>query len=79
MNKYQNICAIWKNKDKNGNTYLSMKIEKDLKAGEKINIFQNDKKGVESRPDFRAYEVLTEVDQMMSDEEVEKTNNDVPF
>lgn len=58
MPTYQNIVAVWKRKDKNGNTYLSMKVERDLKAGESINIFANDKKGVENRPDFRAYEKI---------------------
>lgn len=61
--KYQNIVAIWKRKDKNGNTYLSMKVERDLKAGESINIFANDKKGVENRPDFRAYEKIEDEDE----------------
>lgn len=62
MATYQNIVAIWKRKDKNGNTYLSMKVERDLKAGESINIFANDKKGVENRPDFRAYEKVEDED-----------------
>ena len=61
--QYQNIVAIWKRKDKNGNTYLSMKVERDLKAGESINIFANDKKGVENRPDFRAYEKVEDEDE----------------
>lgn len=63
MPTYQNIVAIWKRKDKNGNTYLSMKVERDLKAGESINIFANDKKGVENRPDFRAYEKIEDEDE----------------
>lgn len=66
MPTYQNIVAIWKRKDKNGNTYLSMKVERDLKAGESINIFANDKKGVENRPDFRAYEKIEDEDEGLS-------------
>lgn len=58
MPTYQNIVVIWKRKDKNGKTYLSMKVERDLKAGESLNIFQNEKNGVDTRPDFRAYEKI---------------------
>lgn len=63
MATYQNIVAIWKRKDKTGKTYLSMKVERDLKAGESLNIFQNDKNGVETRPDFRAYEKIEDEEE----------------
>lgn len=56
--KYQNIAAIWKKTDKNGQTYLSLKVESDLKAGDSVNLFKNEKQGNESRPDFRAYKKI---------------------
>lgn len=58
--KYQNIAACWKKKDKNGKTFLSVKAERDIKAGESFAMFANDKQGNEARPDFRAYERIEE-------------------
>ena len=88
--QYQNIVAVWKKKDKNGNAYLSMKVERDLKAGDSVNIFANDKKGVEKRPDFRAYEKIEDDVELPDElanpqkknkplEEQEHDTDDIPF
>ncbi len=81
MPKYQNIAAAWINETKQGNKYLSVKIEKDLKAGDKIALFKNDKGGVETRPDYRAYEKINEnlgeqAEEVFTSEDVA---NDIPF
>lgn len=60
MSKYQNIAAAWINTDKNGKKYISLKAERDIKAGESVNLFKNDKGGVDTRPDYRAYEKIEE-------------------
>jgi len=84
--KYQNIAVVWKKKDKNGKTFLSFKAEKDIKNGESINLFLNDKGDNPSRPDFRAYNRIEDesleqsVKQSLVEEPVEEVNpNDVPF
>ena len=78
MPTYQNIVAMWKNKDKNGNTYLSMVAERDIKKGEKINVFANDKGGNDARPDFRAYEKLDDEPQVSSNQ-ADDIASGVPF
>ena len=70
--KYQNIAAIWKKKDKNGKTYLSLKAEKNIKEGESFNLFENDKGDNPGRPDFRAYNKIEEEPQ-----EPEQTSDEV--
>lgn len=50
-----NDCAVWVKVNKKGEKYLSFKAERDIKAGESLSIFKNDKGGNEMRPDFRAY------------------------
>jgi len=60
MTKYINDCVMWEKKTKNGKTYFSWKAERDIKTGESINIFINNKNGVETRPDYRAYTIVTD-------------------
>jgi uncharacterized protein (DUF736 family) len=78
MTTYQNIAALWKKKDKNGKTYLSFKAEVDIKAGDSFSLFQNDKNGVESRPDFRAYKKIEETEEF-EDNQGEDIADDIPF
>lgn len=75
---YENIAAVWLKKDKNGKTYLSLKVERDLKAGESISLFRNDKGGNEKRPDFRAYERVTEA-KKVKEVLVDDVADDIPF
>jgi uncharacterized protein (DUF736 family) len=81
--KYQNIAACWKKKDKNGKTFLSVKAERDIKAGESFTMFANDKQGNEARPDFRAYEKIEEEEapaqKSRYSEEAEQVADDIPF
>jgi len=59
-NKWLNIGAAWKRKDKQGKEFLSIKLNKEkieqVKADEKgdfqVSMFPNDKKGNEKRPDY---------------------------
>lgn len=45
-------AAIWIKKTKKGDTYFSMKAERDIKEGEYLAFFKNNKDGVEKRPDY---------------------------
>ena len=74
--KYQNIAVAWIKKDKNGKSFLSVKVEKDLKAGDNFNLFSNDKGDNPARPDYRAYEKIEEEVEA----EVEEVDPDsIPF
>lgn len=57
MKTYKNIAAVWIRKDKNGQSFLSFKAERDIKEGESIALFKNDKGDNPKRPDYRAYTV----------------------
>ncbi len=50
-----NDAAVWVKATNKGDKYLSFKAERDIKAGESLSLFRNDKGGNEMRPDFRAY------------------------
>jgi len=78
MKKYINEAAIWKKKDKNGNTFLSFKAERDIKSGESLNLFANDKGDNPKRPDFRAYTVEEE-QETKPEISGEELADDVPF
>lgn len=60
--KYLNIAAVWLKKDKNDKTFLSFKAERDIKKGDSIALFRNDKGDNPARPDFRAYEKVEEAE-----------------
>lgn len=84
--KYVNNAVMWTRKDKNGKTYFGFKAERDIKSGETFNIFQNDKGGVETRPDYRSYEKVEDdyINKEQSGEHVgrdlaEEVANDLPF
>lgn len=68
---YKNDAAIWINKDKNGKSYISFKAERDIKEGESINLFKNDKGDNPKRPDYRAYTVEE------AEQDVQPTSEDV--
>lgn len=70
MPKYQNVLIAWKKQTKNGDTYLSVKAERDIKAGENINLFANDKGDNPNRPDYRAYEKVEEPQQEVNLDEI---------
>jgi hypothetical protein len=53
----KNACA-WVSKDKNGKPYISFKAERDIKEGESINLFKNDKGDNPARPDYRSFNVI---------------------
>lgn len=82
MKKYTNIAAVWLKKDKNDKTFLSFKAEKDIKAGDSIALFKNDKGDNQARPDFRAYTVEEENEDVAQDAmealAEEKTNGQEP-
>lgn len=75
--KYQNVAVVWLKKDKNGKTYLSFKAERDIKAGENIALFKNDKGGVETRPDYKAYEQVD--DDTVQTKEEEPSVDDIDW
>jgi uncharacterized protein (DUF736 family) len=77
--KYQDIAVAWIKKDRNGKGYLSVKVSKDLKAGESFNLFTNDKGGVDTRPDYRAYEKVEEAAEQVEGVSVQDINDDIPF
>lgn len=54
MTNWQNNGAIWIKTGKTGEKFLSFKASRDIKAGESLNFFKNDKKGVEKRPDYQS-------------------------
>ena len=71
MPTYKNIAVVWVNEDKNGNKYLAFKAEQDIKEGETVNLFKNDKGDNPARPDFRAYEKV--------EDDPESVASEVPF
>lgn len=75
MKKYNDIAVAWINKDKNGKSYLSVKAVRDIKKGESINLFKNDKGDNPKRPDYRAYEVEEQEEEVDS----EKVADTIPF
>lgn len=83
MKTYKNNAVIWLKKDKNGNTFLSFKAERDIKKGETINLFKNKKNGVNTRPDYKSYTILEDVEdikeELLSEVEVDVINDNVPF
>jgi uncharacterized protein (DUF736 family) len=58
--KYQDIAAVWIKKGKDGETYLSMKVSEAIPEGSHVSLYKNDKGGVPTRPDFRAYRKIEE-------------------
>jgi len=76
MKTYINHGVIWKKKDKNGNTFLSFKAERDIKEGEWLNLFANDKGDNPKRPDFKAYDVKEENE---SQEDLGDISGSIPF
>jgi hypothetical protein len=70
--KYSDNAAIWKKKDKNGKTFLSFKASRDIKEGESLAFFENNKDGVETRPDFKSYDKIEE-------DQSSQVSSDVPF
>ena len=49
-----NDAVVWIKTTKKGEKYISFKAERDIKAGESISLFKNNKTGVQTRPDYRA-------------------------
>ena len=78
MKTYTNNAVVWLKKDKNGKTFLSFKAERDIKEGESINLFKNDKGDNPKRPDYRSYEVEEEKEESQ-EFDTEKVASDVPF
>lgn len=76
MKKYINNAAVWIKKDKNGQNYISFKAERDIKEGESINLFKNDKQGNPMRPDYRSYDVKDDGEEIITSQSVA---DDVPF
>lgn len=56
--KYINNAVAWISKDKNDKPYISFKAERDIKEGESINLFKNNKGDNPKRPDYRSFEVV---------------------
>ena len=83
MKVYKNNAVVWLNKDKNGNAFLSFKAERDIKKGETLRLFKNKKGDVPSRPDYKSYTVTDDLEEkkeaLLSDEETESINDEVPF
>lgn len=46
------VGKCWKKKDKNGNTYLSARIDRTITAESIIFIFKNTDKNYDSSPDY---------------------------
>lgn len=78
MKKYINDAVVWIGKDKNGNKYISFKAERDIKKGESINLFKNDKGDNPKRPDYRAYTV-EETEQAEQSYQAEDVADQIPF
>lgn len=78
-----NDCAVWVKTTKKGDKFLSFKAERDIKAGESISIFKNDKQGNEMRPDFRAFHndesLPQESREMMSSADTKELADSIPF
>ena len=71
--------VVWIKKDKNGKSFISFKAERDIKEGENINLFKNDKGDNPKRPDYRSYDIVDDGNKMMDDETVQKITDDIPF
>lgn len=79
MPTYKNNAVVWIKKDKNGKSFISFKAERDIKEGENINLFKNDKGDNPKRPDYRSYDIVDDGNKMMDDETVQKITDDIPF
>ena len=83
MKKYTKNAVIWVKKDKNDKPFFSFKAERDIKSGESLNFFKNDKGDNPARPDYRSYstdeDTQVEDEIVMSSKETEAVANDVPF
>ena len=75
MKKYTNIAAIWVKETKTGDKYLSFKADRDIRAGENLSLFKNDKGDNPLRPDFRAYTVEELGDDVAQDAMEALANN----
>jgi len=71
---YTNNACAWVKKDKNGKPYISFKAERDIKSGENINLFKNDKGDNPARPDYRSFEVTddAEPESELTDSEMDE-------
>jgi len=76
--KYINNAVVWMKKDKNGKTFLSFKTERDIKDGESINLFKNDKGDNPARPDYRSYDKVEEDEDKKVVEEDDEEDQ-IPF
>lgn len=77
-----NDAVVWIKTSKRGEKYISFKAERDIKAGESISLFKNNKNGVETRPDYRASHNDETEDQsrFQAAAELAKLNvDDIPF
>lgn len=76
--KYINNAAAWMKKDKNGKTFISFKADRDIKEGEWVNLFQNDKGDNPKRPDYTSYD---KVEEEANEPEVEQESieDSIPF
>ena len=84
MPQYKKNAVAWMKKDKNGKSYISFKAERDIKEGESINLFKNDKGDNPSRPDYKSFDVIEEnkkkdYSSKMTDEEVDNSTEEIPF
>lgn len=79
--KYKNIGAAWINLNKNGQEYLSVKVDRDIKAGESTSFMKNKFKKSDNQPDFVWLVEIDGEDQVEETEEVttEVDPDDVPF
>lgn len=71
-----NDAVVWVKTTKKGDKYLSFKAERDIKAGESLSLFKNDKGGNEMRPDFKAYH---NSEDLMTDKQTQEVTEDIPF
>lgn len=77
---FKNVGAAWINKDKYGKQYLSIKVDKDIKAGEGVQFFQNKYKESAHHPDFvYLIDVEPEEEDKRGSDTSEDVANDVPF
>lgn len=60
MKKYITHAVAWMNKAKKGDNFISFVAERDIKKGEKINLFRSNKGDNPNRPDFKSFEVIEE-------------------
>jgi hypothetical protein len=80
--QYQTILVGWLKRTKDGKPFISLKAERDIKAGESIALFKNDKGGVETRPDYRAYEKIEDQYEVVKPQQgstAQKIADDIPF